>query len=150
MTNRTSTAEEDQDLEMHLAEDPNDLSLSVSEATLGTLEDLKMFQPTVSEILIPEINKKFFIRTLDGREVDAYRASLITGKGANQTVNQRGMRSKLIILSLSDQHGNRLLSDNDAAMVQKWPARILERLFDRSRKFNGISDQDTDDEKGNS
>lgn len=123
------------------------------DASIGSLEDLKSLvasRPTMSELYIPELDKKFYIRSLTGQEVDAYRSSIMIGKGQNQTVNQRGMRAKLAVLSLGNPDGSRMLTDRDASMVQAWPSRILERIFDRSRKFNGLTDEDTDEEKGNS
>lgn len=127
--------------------DPNDLVLN---SEFGTLDDLKATRPTMSELYIPEVGKKYLIRTLTGQEVDAYRSSIMVGKGQNQTINQRGMRAKLAILSLGNSDGSRMLSDKDTAMVQTWPSKVLERIFDRARKFNGLTEDDTDDEKGNS
>ena len=43
-----------------------------------------------------------------------------------------------------------MLADKDVYTVQQWPAKIMERIFDRARKFNGLTDEDTDDDKGNS
>ena len=126
---------------------PSDLHL---DASFGTLDDLKSSRPAMSELFIPEIGKKFYIRTLNGQEVDSYRTSILVGKGQNQTVNQRGMRAKLIVLALGNPDGTRMLTDKDTTMVQAWPSKILERIFDRSRKFNGLTEADTDDEKGNS
>lgn len=137
----------EQDLPLSSDIDPNDLVL---EAEFGTLDELKATRPAMSELYIPEVGKKFYIRTLTGQEVDAYRSSLMIGKGQNQTVNQRGMRAKLVVLSLGNADGSRMLTDQDARMVQAWPSKVLERIFDRSRKFNGLTDADTDDEKGNS
>jgi hypothetical protein len=129
------------------AVDPSDLVLDTD---FGTLDDLKSSRPTLSELFIPEIGKKYYIRTLTGQEVDAYRTSIMIGKGQNQSVNQRGMRAKLVVLSLGNSDGSRMLSDRDTAMVQTWPSKILERIFDRSRNFNGLAETDTDEEKGNS
>jgi len=120
------------------------------DSSFGTLDDLKKARPEMSTLFIPEVGKKFLIRTLTGQEVDVYRTSIMTGKGQNQTVNQRGMRAKLIILSLANPDGSRMLTDKDAGMVQTWPSIVLERIFDRSRKFNGLTEGDTDEEKGNS
>lgn len=126
---------------------PADMHLN---ADFGTLDDLNTVRPQMSELFIPEVGKKFYIRTLTGQEVDAYRTSIMIGRGQNMTVNQRGMRAKLVVLSLGNPDGSRMLTDKDASMVQSWPSSVLERIFDRSRKFNGLTEDDTDDEKGNS
>lgn len=126
---------------------PSDMVLN---SEFGTIDDLNATRPPMSVLFIPETGKKFYIRTLTGQEVDAYRTSIMIGKGQNQSVNQRGMRAKLVVLSLGNPDGSRMLTDKDAAKVQAWPSKVLERIFDRSRKFNGLTDTDTDDEKGNS
>lgn len=120
------------------------------DSEFGTLDDFNAFRPEMSVLYIPEIGKKFYIRSLTGLEVDAYRSSIMVGKGQNITVNQRGMRAKLVVLALGNPDGTRMLGDRDIATVQKWPSSVLERIFDRARKFNGLTDEDTDDEKGNS
>jgi hypothetical protein len=122
------------------------------DAEFGTLDDLILVRPELNVLYIPEVKKKFYIRSLTGQEVDAYRSSLMIGKGQNQTINQRGMRAKLVVLSLANPDGSRMLTDKQVADVQRWPSAILERIFDRSRKINGLTDTDTDVEeaKGNS
>lgn len=116
----------------------------------GSLDDLNSARPEMSVLYIPEVGKKFYIRSLTGLEVDAYRSSIMVGKGQNITVNQRGMRAKLIVLALGNPDGSRMLTDGQTKDVQQWPSSILERIFDRARKFNGLTDEDTDDDKGNS
>lgn len=116
----------------------------------GSLDDLNSIRPEMSVLYIPEVGKKFYIRSLTGLEVDAYRSSIMVGKGQNITVNQRGMRAKLIVLALGNPDGSRMLTDGQTKDVQQWPSAILERIFDRARKFNGLTDEDTDDDKGNS
>ena len=119
------------------------------DAEFGSLDDFKTFTPELDVLYIPELKKNYHIRYLTGLEVDAYRQSLMIGKGANQTINQRGMRAKLVALSLANPDGSRMLTDKDIPDIQRWKSSILERIFDRSRKLNGLTDADTDDEKGN-
>lgn len=138
---------DDEDLRIDTEDNPSDLILN---SDFGTLDDLKNARPEMSELYIPETGKKFYIRTMNGQEVDSYRTSIMTGKGQNQTVNQRGMRAKLVVLALGNADGSRMLTDKDTTMVQAWPSKVLERIFDRARKFNGLTESDTDDEKGNS
>ena len=137
----------DYELPLATREDPRDSNLDTD---FGTLDDLISARPEMSVLYIPELKKNFYIRTLTGLEVDAYRTSITVGKGQNQSVNQRGMRAKLAVIALGNPDGTRMLTDKDIPMVQSWPSRILERIFDRARKFNGLTDEDTDEEKGNS
>ena len=137
----------DPDVPLDSTVNPEDYHL---DAEFGTLDDLNKVRPVMSALFIPEVNKRFWIRTLTGQEVDTYRSSITVGKGANTSVNQRGMRAKLVVLSLGNPDGSRMLTDKDVQMVQGWPSAILEQIFDRSRKFNKLTEEDTDEEKGNS
>lgn len=127
---------------------PEDLILE-ADVEFGTLDDLKASKPGLSVLVIPELKKKFYIRTLNGNEVDRYRSSLTTGKGNNITMVQRGMRAKLVVLALGNPDGSRMLDDKQTTEVQSWPSIVLERIFDRARKWNGLVETDTDD-AGNS
>lgn len=130
---------------------PDPATLIIPEsAPVGTLEDILAYRPKTSLLYIQELGKNFHIRTLNGDEVDRYRSSLMRGRGQNVTVEQRGMRAKLIVLALGNPDGSRMLTDKDTDKVQEWPAKVMERIFDRARKFNGLTEEDTDDEKGNS
>jgi len=135
------------DFTLNSSSNPKDNHL---DAEFGSLDDLNTVRPEMSELYLPEVGKKFYIRSLSGLEVDAYRTSITVGKGSNVSVNQRGMRAKLVVLALGNPDGTRMLTDRDVQVVQAWPSSILERIFDRARKYNGLTDEDTDDEKGNS
>lgn len=132
---------------LEVKESPEDFTIDTE---FGTIDELNSLRPEMSTLFIPEVQKKFNIRSLTGLEVDAYRSSIMVGKGNNISVNQRGMRAKLIVLALANPDGSRMLTDKDVRMVQEWPSSVLERIFDRARKFNGLTDEDTDDDKGNS
>lgn len=144
-----SDSTQEPDFVLDTKENPEDLQIN-STVQYGGLDDLLALRPTLSELYIPEVQKTFYIRTLNGHEVDVYRTSITVGKGQNQTVNQRGMRAKLVVMALGNADGTRMLTDKDTMVVQQWPSKVLERIFDRARKFNGLTDEDTDDEKGNS
>lgn len=133
-------------------DDPEDKSPVVleSEVDFVTLEELASAKPGLKILVIPEIHGKVRIRTLNGAEVDRYRSSITTGKGPNQTLNQRGMRAKLVVLSLANEDGSRMLQDNEANKLQQWPSIVLERIFDASRKWNGLTETDSDTDSGNS
>lgn len=135
------------DTALDTKDNPKDSTL---DSSFGTLDELNSLRPEMSVLFIPELQKNVYIRSLTGIEVDAYRSSITVGKGNNITVNQRGMRAKLVVLALGNPDGTRLLTDKDVSVVQTWPSAVLERMFDRARKFNGLTDDDTDTDKGNS
>lgn len=114
----------------------------------GTADDLFSVKPPLDKLYIPEVGKHFFVRVCDAREIDVYRRSITVGKGTNTSLNQMGMRAKLAVLALANPDGSRMFADGDVGRLQKLPAIVLERIFDRARKINGLTDEDTD-EPGN-
>ena len=112
--------------------------------------DFTSIKPTVSKLYIPEMGKNVYVRMLDGRERDAYEASIITGKGQNKDVNMRGARARLAALCLAYPDGRRMFADDQVKDLNAMPAPVLERIFDRARKFNALTGEDTDAAEGNS
>lgn len=133
-----------------VADQPDD-ALEVPDAPLdadfATPDDFFNVAPPLDELWAPELGRKVRLRILSGKEADAYRASIIIGRGQNISVDQRGMRAKLAVLALANPDGSRMFKDADVPKVMTWPSVLLERIFDRARKINGLTERDTDDEK---
>lgn len=111
--------------------------------------DFMNFHPEVESFYVKELGKKVRLRVLTGREVDAYRTGITVGKGQNVSVNLKGMRAKLAVLALANADGSRMFEDRDVNTVLGWPSMVLERIFDRARSMNGLTDNATDTEQGN-
>lgn len=116
----------------------------------ATPDDLFSLAPAADELYIPELDRKVLIRYLSGQERDAYEASIVVGKGQNMTVNMRGARAKLAALCLANPDGSRMFEDGDVKRLAGLPAIVLEQIFDRARKINGLTGEDTDEARGNS
>lgn len=120
------------------------------ETTFATEDDLFASRPRFDVLYIPELERNVRIRYMTGKEVDAYRQSVTIGTGQNMTINQKGMRAKLAVLALANADGSRMFKDTDIHRVGTWESMVLERIFDRARKINGLTNDDTDTEEGNS
>ncbi len=104
----------------------------------------------VDHFYIPEMQRKVRLRYLTAKEVDAYRQSLIIGRGNNIQINQRGARAKLAVMALANEDGSRMFRDADVNQVMRWHSIILERIADRVKSKNGITDEDMGgDDAGN-
>lgn len=121
-----------------------------TEVVFASLSDFVASDLKLDVFYIKEIGKSVRLRYLTAAEVDRYRQSLIVGKGNNIQINQRGARAKLAVLALANEDGTRLLADRDIPEVMKWHSIILERISDRVKAKNGITDDDMGvDESGN-
>lgn len=116
----------------------------------ATEEDFFSTVSPIDVLYVPELKRNVRIRRATGKEIDAYRQSITIGTGQNLSVNQRGMRAKLAVLTLANADGSRMFADTDIHRLGQWSAIVLERIFDRARKVNGLTETDTDAEEGKS
>lgn len=54
-------------------------------------------------------------------------------------------RSRLLVVTLADEKGERLLKDDDIHMVAKMDGHIASMLWDEARKHNRLTKEDTDE-----
>jgi hypothetical protein len=88
----------------------------------------------VSEVAILNANDKACIRTMSGRERDAYDASINDGKNQNFD----NMSARLVVRCLCDEQGELLFPDpaTGAETIGEWPTSIVDPLFDACRDLN--------------
>lgn len=111
--------------------------------------DFLSFEQKLDVFYVPEMQRNVRLRTLNAREVDSYRQSMLVGRGTNIQVNQRGARAKLAVMAIANEDGSRMFTDKDVNGVMNWPSIVLERLSDRIKKKNGITDDDMGDDAKN-
>lgn len=114
------------------------MALTLSEI-LGK-DDLKLLQVTV-----PEWGGDVYLRCMTGGEREEYETVLLSKVKDGKLTDNRGLKQKLLSLTLCDEKGKRML---DAAPdVQKLfgkSAAVLQRLFEKSQIHNGLRDEDVE------
>jgi hypothetical protein len=124
--------------------------METTEKVFASAADFSSSVLELDTFYIKEIGKHVRLRYLTAGEVDRYRQSLIVGRGNNIQINQRGSRAKLAVMALANEDGTRLFQDRDIPEVMKWHSVILERISDRVKAKNGITDEDLGgDDAGN-
>ncbi len=93
---------------------------------------------------VPEWGGALFIRTLTGKERDDY-TFFVQSKERGGRVDSRGLRARLLCVTLCDAEGKALLSLTDAEALLTKSARPIERLFDVALALNGLSDESIED-----
>jgi hypothetical protein len=88
---------------------------------------------------VPEWGGDVFVRTMTGRERDAFEAS------CNGGADMDNIRARLLVRCLCDEHGNRLFTDGDTEALGNTPAAPLVRLFAVAQRINKLSKQDFDE-----
>jgi len=81
---------------------------------------------------------------MSGAERDSFEASVVNMYGLTPVTNVRNIRAKLCVLTIRDENGVRLFTDDDAAELGKKSADVLDRLFAISQHLSGISKADVE------
>lgn len=97
----------------------------------------------VKTVEVPEWGGEVCVRGLTARERDHFEASIGT------SANLENLRARLVVLTLCDEAGERLLKDSDAIELGKKNAQVVDRLFEVARKMSGMTDADVEELEGN-
>jgi len=114
------------------------LGLLTREAILAA-EDL----PT-EQVPVPEWKGDVLVRSLTGVERDAFEESLYTGQGKDRQQNLSNLRARLAALTVVDENGNRVFSDDDAAQLGEKSAAALDVVFSVAQRLSGLSARDVE------
>ena len=102
------------------------------------------------DVDVPEWGGTVRVRTLTGRERDAFEQSVVEQKGKNTKTNLRNIRAKLVALTVIDGEGKRMFNTSDIELLGEKSANALDRLFDAARRLSGLRDEDVEELAKNS
>ncbi len=111
-------------------------------------EQFEGLQPTVEEVVIPELGDVACIRTLTARQRDDYDQSIDDGKRRDIA----NISARLVAICLCDAGGELLFPDpaEGAKVVGAWPTVVVERLFHACRTLNQMGAAAIEDAAKNS
>ena len=105
----------------------------------------------VQKVHIPEWADDVYVRSLSGAERDAFEeGNLIRERnkksGAmNYDVRLQNAKVRLVILTLCDEQGNRLLEDSDEGVLAGKNAAAINRIYSVAASMSGITDEDLEE-----
>jgi hypothetical protein len=102
--------------------------MALSKAAILAAKDTKLSAP----IPVPEWGGDVFCKTLSGTERDAFEESYSENK-------MRAFRCRFLVLTLSDDKGERLFTDSETADLGKKSSVVINRLFDAAWKHNAFT-----------
>ena len=95
---------------------------------------------------VPEWGGEVLLRTLSGRERDAFEASMVKTKGNKRIDNLENLRARLVALCMIDEQGKQLFRTTaEIAMLGDKSIAALQRVYNKCAEMNGMSDQDVED-----
>jgi hypothetical protein len=102
------------------------------------------------DVDVPEWGGTVRVRTLSGRERDAFEASLVSGEGKKRKADLVNVRAKLVGSCLVDENGKRVFTDAEISFLGAKSAAALDRVFTVCQRLNGLSAADVEDLEKNS
>ncbi|WP_055563601.1 hypothetical protein [Streptomyces atriruber] len=103
-------------------------------------DDLK-----TEDVPVPEWGGDVRIKTLKGKERDAFEQSMVETKGGKQRQNLKNFRAKLIAKCVVNENGELMFSPPDIEPLGEKSAAALSRVFDACQKLNGFSESDVEE-----
>lgn len=91
---------------------------------------------------VPEWGGEVYVRGMTGAERDSFESSIIQMRGRDANVNFRNIRAKLASLTICDENGKRLFTDDDVNALAKKSAVALQRVFTVAQRLSGIGEAD--------
>ena len=95
----------------------------------------------VRDVPVPEWGGTVRVRSLSGKERDAFEASLREQRGKETVTNTENVRAKLVARSLIDpETGERMFTDQQINALGGKNAAVLDRLYDVAAELSGMSE----------
>ena len=117
----------------------------LSKTAILAANDLKS-----EDVEVPEWGGAVRVRSFTGRERDAFEASMVRGEGRDRKVDLTNMRARLVGLTVIDETGQRLFTDEEVDLLGAKSGAALDRVFAIAQKLNGLSGADVEELSKNS
>ena len=117
----------------------------LSKTAILTANDLQ-----TEDVEVPEWGGTARVRSFTGRERDAFEASMVRGDGKDRKIDLTNMRARLVGLTVIDEAGQRLFTDEEVDLLGAKSGAALDRVFAVAQKLNGLSGADVENLTKNS
>ena len=112
-----------------------------------TREEILAAKDLKEEIVdIPEWGGTVRIVTMTGAERDSFDA-LLSKKRIGDTVDIRGIRPYLVLLTVHGENGERLFTEVDLPALEAKSGLVIDRLSAIARKLNALTDEEIEARK---
>lgn len=94
------------------------------------------------DVEVPAWGGTVRVRSLTGKQRDAFEASLVSGEGKKRKPDLVNVRAKLVGLCLVDEQGARLFSESEILALGAKSASALDSVFTVCQRLNGLSPEE--------
>lgn len=118
--------------------------------TLLTRDAILNAQDLDSEdVSVPEWGGSVRVRALTGTERDAFEASMVQVRtDGSRQFRLENIRARLVALTVINEGGQRIFSDDDVRALGQKSGAALERVWAAARKLSALSDEDVEELAG--
>jgi len=117
----------------------------LTKSAILAADDLK-----TEDVDVPEWGGTVRVCAFSGRERDAFEASLMRGDGKDRKVDLTNMRARLVALTVVDDSGQKVFTQDDVDLLGAKSGAALDRVFSVAQKLNGLSGADVEELTKNS
>lgn len=96
------------------------------------------------DVEVPEWGGMVRVRCLTAAERDAFEAAIMRQTASGVQVEMTNLRAKLCAMTIVDEAGNRLFSDEDAKLLGQKSAAALQRVFDVAMRLSRFTQTEID------
>lgn len=114
--------------------------MALTKKDILTVDDLQ-----VEEVNVPEWGGSVLVRGLTARERDQFEDTVVENPGKNASINGDNIRSKLCVLCIVDEDGDRLFDDKDVAALGNKSAAALQRVFEVAQRLARFTNKDVEE-----
>lgn len=104
--------------------------MALSKTAILAAKDVRLSDP----IPVPEWKGEVFVKTLSGLERDAFEEAYAEQK-------MKSFRVRFLVLTLCDDSGERLFSDDDAESLGRKSSVVINRLFEKAWEHNAFTQE---------
>ncbi len=102
------------------------------------------------EIEVPEWNGTIAVRELTGAKRDIYEGIMLRSvNSAGNVTSLKGLRAKLIVMSVIDDEGNLMFTDKDLDAITSKSGYVIDRISEQLTTFNHLKEEAAKDDEGN-
>lgn len=115
---------------------------TITREGLKKVEDLK-----TETVTVKEWDADVILRTMSGREREAWEYDMYKrSNGGKNWDKLKGLKIDLLALTIVDENGKPIFNDDEGKEILggKSPA-VLDRLFEKSQKLNGLTADDVEE-----
>lgn len=96
----------------------------------------------IEEVKVPDWGGSVFVKGMSGAERDRFEASIIVQRGKTQSFNLNNVRAKLCSLTICNEQGDPVFTEQDVAALSAKSASALQTVFAVAQRLSGLGDDD--------